>query len=110
MKDCKHLKPGDRVVVGGRGAFFIPTIATVDRITATQVIVGNNRFRRDDGHLVGCHFWDSRYISDSPQAFRYAEHTLILHELTKNWRVTAENVAKLRSLADRMEAWLKEAV
>lgn len=49
------IKPGDRVAVnyGGWGRSKIYRTKTVDRVTATQIILGEQRFRKTDGQLVG---------------------------------------------------------
>ena len=53
MKDwLDSLKPGDEVAVTF-GYTSAHGIATVDRTTPTQVIVGRARFRRSDGYRVG---------------------------------------------------------
>lgn len=53
------LCPGDRVLVlhetslGYGGSIHVAVIDEVKRVTATQVIVGNDRYRKDDGRKVG---------------------------------------------------------
>jgi hypothetical protein len=48
------LKPGDQVALeGGLGNV---RIATVDRVTAAQIIIKLKRYRRQDGRLLGPHF------------------------------------------------------
>lgn len=56
----QSLKAGDEVVVTGR-FYGHDRLARVDRVTATQIVVGNERFRRDSGRRVG----------DSGYAFAY---------------------------------------
>ena len=46
MKELKDLKAGDYVVVTG---IFHRRIAKVDKVTKTQIIIDNARFRRDSG-------------------------------------------------------------
>lgn len=63
------LKGGSGVVVINRGAPY--TIATVERITATQVILSgvHGRFRRDTGRQVGNpHGMQIRPITDDARA------------------------------------------
>jgi hypothetical protein len=59
------VKAGDEVImiqyVLGRSPAR-QTIVTVDRVTETQIIVGNQRFRRKDGAAVG----DSRLSWTAP--------------------------------------------
>lgn len=47
------LKPGDEVSISRGYGYRSHEIARVDRMTATQFVVGTERFRRDDGRLVG---------------------------------------------------------
>lgn len=45
------LKAGDRVAIGSHMGGF--RVAVVDRTTATQVIVGDQRFSKKNGGLIG---------------------------------------------------------
>ena len=51
------LKPGDPVILRFSSPFVNDRIATVDRLTKTQIIVGTRRFRISDGR----EFYSSRY-------------------------------------------------
>lgn len=65
---AKSLKPGDEIAVGN---YHRKDIRTVDRVTATQVVVGDARFRRKDGMLVGDYHGLSRpYIMPATQKIR----------------------------------------
>lgn len=50
MKELKDLIAGDDVLVVGRSC---RRIAKIDKVTKTQIVVNNARFRRDSG-------WQSR--------------------------------------------------
>ena len=60
MKELKDLVAGDDVLV--RGMHRI-RIAKVDKVTKTQIVVNNARFRRDSGWQCGSDRWDVRRIS-----------------------------------------------
>lgn len=60
MKELKDLKAGDDVVVTGT---FRRRIAKVNKVTKTQIIIDNARFRRDSGWQCGSDRWNVRRIS-----------------------------------------------
>ena len=60
MKELKDLVEGDEVLVTG---MYHRCIAKVDKVTKTQIIVNNARFRRDSGWQCGSDRWDVRRIS-----------------------------------------------
>ena len=60
MKELKDLVAGDEVLVIGT---FNRRIAKVDKVTKTQIIVNNARFRRDSGWQFGSDRWNVRRIS-----------------------------------------------
>lgn len=60
MKELKDLVEGDEVLVTG---MFHRHIAKVDKVTKTQIIVNNARFRRDSGWQCGSDRWNIRRIS-----------------------------------------------
>ena len=60
MKELKDLVAGDDVIVIGT---FRRRIAKVDKVTKTQIIIDNARFRRDSGWQCGSDRWNIRRIS-----------------------------------------------
>ena len=60
MKELKDLVAGDEVLVTGT---LHRRIAKVDKVTKTQIIVNNARFRRDSGCQFGSDRWNVRRIS-----------------------------------------------
>ena len=60
MKELKDLVVGDDVLVTSR---YYRRIAKVDKVTKTQIIANNNRFRRDSGWQYGSESWDMKRIS-----------------------------------------------
>ena len=60
MKELKDLVAGDDVIVIG---MYRRRIAKVDKVTKTQIVVNNARFRRDSGWQCGSDRWNVRRIS-----------------------------------------------
>lgn len=60
MKELKDLVVGDEVLVTGT---FHRRIAKVDKVTKTQIVIDNARFRRDSGWQCGSDRWNVRRIS-----------------------------------------------
>ena len=60
MKELKDLIAGDDVLVVGR---YRRCIAKIDKVTKTQIVVNNARFRRDSGWQCGSDRWKVRKIS-----------------------------------------------
>lgn len=60
MKELKDLIAGDDVLVVGR---YRRCIAKIDKVTKTQIVVNNARFRRDSGLQCGSDRWNVRKIS-----------------------------------------------
>lgn len=60
MKELKDLVTGDEVLVTGMS---YRRIAKVDKVTKTQIVVNNVRFRRDSGWQCGSDCWDRKSIS-----------------------------------------------
>lgn len=60
MKELKDLKAGDDVLVTGT---FHRRIAKVDKVTKTQIVINNARFRRDSGWQCDGDRWNVIKIS-----------------------------------------------
>lgn len=60
MTELKDLVAGDDVLVVGRSC---RRIAKIDKVTKTQIVVNNARFRRDSGWQCGGDRWNAREIS-----------------------------------------------
>ena len=60
MKEIKDLVAGDDVLITSR---YYRRIAKVDKVTKTQIIANNARFRRDSGWQCGSDNWDRKIIS-----------------------------------------------
>ena len=60
MKELKDLVAGDEVLVTGT---LHRRIAKVDKVTKTQIVIDNTRFRRDSGWQCDSDRWNVRRIS-----------------------------------------------
>lgn len=60
MKELKDLVVGDDVLVTG---MYHRRISKVGKVTKTQIVVNNARFRRDSGWQCGSDGWNVRRIS-----------------------------------------------
>ena len=60
MKELKDLVVGDDVLVEGINHRHI---AKVDKVTKTQIVVNNTRFRRDSGWQCSGDSWSRKSIS-----------------------------------------------
>lgn len=60
MKELKDLQVGDDVLVTGMS---YRRISKIDKVTKTQIIVDNARFRIDSGWQCGRDIWNLRKIS-----------------------------------------------
>ncbi len=60
MKELKDLVAGDEVLVTD---MYYRRIAKVDKVTKSQIIVDNVRFRRDSGYQCGNDRWNVKSIS-----------------------------------------------
>ena len=47
IEDFKSLKAGDKVIING--TFHDGRVETIDRITNTQIVIGNSKFKRTNG-------------------------------------------------------------
>ena len=59
MKELKDLQVGDEVLVIGRSC---RRVAKIDKVTKTQIVVNNDRFRRDSGWQYGGDSWSRKSI------------------------------------------------
>lgn len=60
MKELKDLQVGDDVIVAGMSC---RRIAEIDKVTKTQIVVDNVRYRRNSGWQCGGDRWNVKSIS-----------------------------------------------
>lgn len=55
MSSLNDVKPGDILVECTRNHI---SVVTVSKVTPTQIVCGNKRYRKKDGYLVGRDAWN----------------------------------------------------
>lgn len=93
------LKTGDAVATKRSGVGFTPEIHRVARVTATQILLDNNkRFRRDSGYQIGLKSsWHSVYLVDATREVRDAIELQQLRDwatASTSWRSTPLHVLR----------------
>ena len=78
------LKAGDQVIIVMHGYPSSYNRCTVDRVTNTQIIIGNSRYRRENGRRIGDDTW----------------HSATLHEITPEME---ERMRKFQLEQERLE-------
>lgn len=63
-KKLEELEVGDKVIAS---SYHVKRIATIERVTKTQLVVGKSRFNRKSGYLCGDHSWDSTSLKVATQ-------------------------------------------
>ena len=59
-EDLSSLKVGDKVIICGR--YGVKKVVMIDKITKTQIVIGNLRFRKSNGTQVGNDTWTNKCI------------------------------------------------
>ena len=104
------LKVGDPVIVESTHIGGIAYLATVERLTATQIIVGGTRarYRRQDGYRIGPYSYHRSWIEEpTPEARAEIRQTELLDRFRRRgcWDKlpldTLEAVAELLEKAKR---------
>lgn len=61
-----NLKPGDQVICRSTSIGSMDVVRTVSRVTATQIIVGSERYRKVNGRRVGdSSGWHSSWLKEA---------------------------------------------
>ena len=103
----ESLKAGD--VVGCYGALSsIPMERAIDRVTATQIIVGHTRYAKKNGYAIGSYSRCSRpmivMITDAIRE-QMERHDLILWAGNRNWnQSTTEQLRAMKKTHDELAA------
>lgn len=106
--DLSDLKAGDLVVECGRYGFAY-NIVRVDRVTPTQAVIGNKKFRLSGGYEVGSGNQYSRIsISRAPHLFAKAKQVRAERGLKDGFQFSRDGVERARKAADFAEAILRE--
>jgi hypothetical protein len=89
------LKAGDEVLISNR---WHPHIVKVERVTATLIVAGNQRFRKASGSCLGGSSWDRSYLRPVTQQDRNNFEATRLHaELTRHLQ-GKPTLAELRAM------------
>ena len=66
MNELENLKVGDLVVV--RGSLIVgEELRKIERVTNSQIAIGNRRYRKKDGRLVGEGNWHYGFIKPATE-------------------------------------------
>ena len=97
-----NLKPGDTVILRYSTRFIDDRIATVDRRTTTQVIVGTRRFRISDGReLRGDRWAYYRIVPATPDQIAEIERRQQLRQdQERAYRLAAEIGTRARACSN----------
>ena len=60
-----NLKPGDQVICRSTGIGSMDVVRTVSRVTATQIIVGSEKYRKVNGRRMGDSGWYSSWLKEA---------------------------------------------
>ena len=72
-EDFKSLKAGDKVIINS--SFYDDRVETIDRITNTQIVIGNSKFKRTNGWQIGDNIWSKTRLSiGTPEKIAEIEH------------------------------------
>lgn len=101
------LKPGDFVVVDlSRYGATTAVRRQIDRLTPTQIVVGQDRFRRSDGKGIGYsadRFCSAPSIVSPEQGARLMakmRRQKVMADLRQGCQMTVEDIARMRVLLD----------
>jgi hypothetical protein len=104
--DLSKLSPGMEVVIHYGAAHY--SIAKVERVTSTQIIIGVARFRKNGGVEIGISGWSYRRLTLDPDAFASARQQKAQNMLAKSHTFTRQGVEQARAAADYAETILRE--
>ena len=93
----ENLKVGDKVIVDNWGQ----SIGTVERVTATLVIVGSCRYRKRDGYQLGGSSYSRGLIREpTPERLAAVRHAVLAKRFSKTeWhKYSLEDLEKVAAL------------
>lgn len=107
MTDLCDLKAGDHVVVvSPYGSGY--TVAVVDRVTPTQIVVGGCKYNKAMGREVGSSGWASSIITIAPHLFVEAKKQKADKGIRQGYSFNKGGVERARAAADYAEKILRE--
>ena len=100
-----NIKPGDQVAMRRGYGYATHSILTVDRVTASQVIAGNLRFRKDTRRLVGnSSQWESITMHPVTQEIRDAVESRELRDWLNGLLRTNQPLDVMRAMKAAYDA------
>ena len=98
-----NLKPGDQVIVHW-SHYDQYSIANVERITPTQIVISNTKFRRSNGWRIGGNEWATTYIQEPTQDLLEKAETIRLQKSMAGVKWSAVPLAQLRTIQGILKA------
>ena len=99
----ENIKVGDVVIV--HAGPYKATVNKVRKVTATMIHVGNERYRKKDGNLVGAGPWDLRWITipkegeiEEMQRREFVSDVVFKMRLLHDRDVTYEQAVKIKEV------------
>lgn len=92
------LVAGDKVAIRRRHN-AAPSILTVTKVTPTQIVCGQRRYRKDTGRVIGSDSWNSHFLKQATKGIRDEAEVAILAESfsLRDW--SAIELQTLRAIA-----------
>jgi hypothetical protein len=94
----ENVQVGDTLIWNGRH-FADSQVVKVDRLTKTQVVIDDYRYRKSDGRRVGASAWDSTWVSMPKEGEIDKIRMARLHRKLVNSIDDACQVNKLRAMS-----------
>jgi hypothetical protein len=88
----ENVQPGDTLIVHSNGPRVLMKVV---RVTKTQIVTANNKFRKSDGNLVGDTDWHS-YSVDVPKPGEIEEIFAKQHQ--RKWVCKVEKACQINLL------------
>lgn len=100
------LQVGDTVVIRSRNAFGLPPVRflKITKITKTQIVCGNLRFRIDSGYEVGSTVW-SKICICIPEVQDYITYRIYKAQVfLSKFAVTEQNLKEVEAMIENIKS------
>ena len=97
-RNLENVQVGDTLIWNGRGLAG-SKVVTVDRLTKTQIIIGDNRYRKSGGRRVGSDPWNSSNVTIPKESEIEKIHLARRHRELVNRVNDACHINKLRAMS-----------
>lgn len=98
-----HLKAGDKVYINNR--YNGITIHTIDRVTKTQIIIGNTKYNKNGSQIGAYSRWSREYIYEiTPDIIAEYNIQKLQKKLLKinTIKINKENYSQIKKLTDEL--------